>query len=193
MHKGLKIKLPGILTVLIAAELILFQCAWANPGNSLQLLSPAPETHSPETNQLSRKPPEPFVNRSGKVILGPLVTLKNQLITSTSATANRIAFKGMKFFMTFFPGEELSITVDSESRPADKVIVLGGHINKGDISTFTMTITQESFLITYQDLENTLTYRVVGNLETGLGKVVEIDLRKVPPRYDSEPIVPEGD
>lgn len=193
MHKGLKIKLPGILTVLIAAELILFQCAWANPGNSLQLLSPAPEIHSPETNQLSRKPPEPFVNRTGKVILGPLVTLKNQLNTSTSAPANRIAFKGMKFFMTFFPGEELSITVDSESRPADKVIVLGGHINKGDISTFTMTITQESFLITYQDLENTLTYRVVGNLETGLGKVVEIDLRKVPPRYDSEPIVPEGD
>jgi len=60
------------------------------------------------------------------------------------------------------------------------------------LSTFSMTVTEENYLISYQDLDTATLYRVVGNTQTGRGTVTEIDLEKLPPSSDLPPRVPPG-
>lgn len=135
---------------------------------------------------------EVYISRTGQVSISV-----NELFTSPDSQQKeeaRIhqAFDQTKLVLSFFQDQEVIITVDSESRPGNNIVSLGGHHEEKKISTFSMTITDESYLITYQDLDNSIVYKVVGNCKTGIGKVTEIDLKKLPPVYDSEPIVPPG-
>lgn len=189
MDRSSSIRKLRLYMLMVSASLIIVQNTFANPNNSLNLLSPVSVSNGQSTNQITQEETEPFVKRTGNVSLGPVDIFRKELALSNNSSRITI-FKGKQLVIGFFPEREITVIVDSESYTPNNIISLGGHQVDSDISTFSMTITQGDFLITYQDIENGITYRVVGNVETGLGKVVEIDLKKLPPRYDSEPVIP---
>ena len=182
-------KLCMRMLLMVFVGLIIVHNAFANPSNSLNLLSPASALSDQSINQITQEQTELYIKRTGGVSLGAVDIFRKELTVSNSSSRTTV-FMGKQLVIRFFPEREIIVIVDSESHSPGNVISLGGRQINSDISTFSMTITQGDFLITYQDLENGVTYRVVGNVETGQGKVVEIDLKKFPPRYDSEPIIP---
>lgn len=95
--------------------------------------------------------------------------------------------------ISFFPQREFRIRVDYETRNQDNVISIIGHEDGKDISTFSMTVTSESYLINFQDFETSTVYRVVGDTQNNIGVVTEIDLTKMPPILYAPPIVPPMD
>lgn len=58
------------------------------------------------------------------------------------------------------------------------------------MATFSLTVTPESYLITFDDSDSRVRYRVVGDTETGVGEVTEIDLRNMPVTLDEPSPVP---
>ena len=107
--------------------------------------------------------------------------------------ATPAALKGRGLSLRFFPDSQFGVVVESESRPKPDVLSLSGRVTNQPVSTFTMTVTQESFLITLQDLETATLYRVIGDTETGLGRLTEIDIRKMPPIEYLPPVIPTDD
>jgi len=192
MRKASAVRMLTIY-LLLSVFFLNLQNAWADQSSTLNLLWPAPQSSEELVQQSSQERSEPFIKRVGEVYLGSMDTFQGQLAASTDDSARLISFKGMQILMSFFPEREISVIADSEYRSVSNAISIGGHEAEGDISTFLMTITREKYLITYQDIGNALTYRVVGDAESGIGRVVEIDLKKIPPMYDSAPVVPPTD
>jgi len=60
---------------------------------------------------------------------------------------------------------------------------LGGKATGNELSTFTMTVTENNYIIRYQDLESSMMYKAFGDTHTGIGQVEQIDITKMPPRY----------
>lgn len=194
MDKWSHHKKPGMYVLIISLSFILVHNVFANPGGPVKLLVPASLPDDQATGQITKKQIEPFIKRKGNVLLGSLDIFHRELASfyNKKGSSGIPAFKEMHLLISFFPEQEISIIVDSESHTANNVITLGGHQAESDIATFSMTITQDKFSLTYQDLDNAVTYRVVGDVKTGRGKVVEIDLKKIPPMYDSAPVIPQG-
>lgn len=165
----------------------------AEQNGSLTLLWPALQASGEALEQNAQQADQPFLKRVGQVYLGALDTFQQELMALGTRSKESTSFRGMQLSMSFFPEREITVIVDSESRSATDAISLGGRQLEHDISTFSMTITAETYLITYQDMDNALTYRVVGNMESGIGKVIEIDLKKLPPMYDADPVIPPTD
>lgn len=88
-----------------------------------------------------------------------------------------------------FEQHAYTVHVTSESRPEPDILNLSGKIDSEDIATLSMTVTADSYLITLQDLNTSKVYRIVGNSETGLGTVTEVDVRKMPPILYSPPVM----
>jgi hypothetical protein len=193
MGKRTSLRESGLYVLILSFSFILVHSAPANQGAPMKLLSPVSMPDSQAADQMLGEQREPFITRTGDVSLGSIDMFLQKFASfrSKNDSSGSFTFMGMSLLMSFFPEQETRIIVDAESHTADNVISLGGHQVKSDISTFSMTITQEKFLITYQDLDRAVLYRVVGDVKTGLGEVTEIDLRKIPPRYDSEPVIPQ--
>jgi hypothetical protein len=92
--------------------------------------------------------------------------------------------------LRFFENREFTFVVDTDVRPEPNVMNLRARREGDEISTLILTVTETSYLMTLQDLPNRTVYRVVGDMETGFGKVIEIDLTLMPPRKYSPPIIP---
>ena len=101
----------------------------------------------------------------------------------------RISFKQRILSLQFFPEHDFRIHISSDIRNQSGALSLRGHLESHKVSTFTMTVTKQSFMITLQDLKDEAVYRVIGNTSTGLGHVSLIDLRSEPPRYDASPVI----
>jgi hypothetical protein len=192
MDKWSHLKKSGMYVLIISLSFILVHNVLANPGAPVKLLSPVLLPDGQAAEQITQKQIEPFIKRTGNVLLGSLDIFHQELASfqNKNGSSGTPAFKEMHLLISFFPEREISIIVDSESHTANNVISLGGHQANSDISTFSMTITQDNFSVTYQDIDNAVTYRVVGDVKTGRGKVIEIDLKKIPPRYDADPVIP---
>ena len=185
------IRFPQYL-LLVFMSFLVVQNSPANSSNSMVLLNPISVSSAITVSGISQKHNEPYIKRSGEVYLDAAAVFKSELVPSADNFSTKKSFKETRLLMSFFPESQITIIVDSESRPSDEVISLGGHQAGKEISTFSMTVTQKKYLITYQDLDNGLKYRIVGDVGTGIGQVVEIDLKKLPPAYDSEPLIPPG-
>lgn len=181
----------GIVSICSLFILIVFGSmnSIAQPAEIIELLKPI-TSETGFDNQSVEEPNEVYVNRTGRVVMAV-----EEIMGRNDNPANEHAridngFSEKQLNISFFNDQNVQIVVDSESRSKDNILSLGGHKNENVISTFSMTISDESYLITYHDLDNGLVYKVVGDIETGMGKVTEIDLKKLPPVFDSEPIVP---
>lgn len=133
--------------------------------------------------------PEPWVKRSGRVTLNV-----DQLLPRSQVTGKRQApsafFTGRAMMLDIFPDRSFDVIVDADSRPRSGVLNVSAHLDGADdLSTLTLTVTPDGYILTLQDMKNAILYRVVGNTETGEGRVTEIDLSKLPPRLDSEPLI----
>jgi len=132
---------------------------------------------------------EVFETRRGSVALDV-----NQVLPKSPTTGMREAsatlFKGIAINLGLFSDKQFAGVITSEARPEAGVLSLHARSDGDDIATATMTVTTESYLITIQDIPNAKVYRIVGNTETGVGVITQIDLKLMPPVFDGAPIIP---
>lgn len=179
------------LSMLFLATCLLWPCtAVAGAGKSINILSPL-ENQADMANMASAGHPEPYKNRVGSV------SFAADLFLPMSAAGKRAAaetsFLGNVLSLSFFPDLEFDIIVDSETKPQPDIVSMSGHIEGADLSTFSMTVTSEGYIITLQNLDTAKVYRVVGDTKTRTGHVTEIDLTKMPPILHSPPLIPPND
>ena len=140
-------------------------------------------------SQSQQPEPEIYVARTGAVILEtqfilPLATEAGQR-AAASARLNPPTFS-----IEFFPDARFDIQMSSESHPSPDVVSLSGHLPPSDLATFSLTATPESYLMTFDDPDSSMLYRVVGDSATGIGQVTEIDRRDMPPLLHAPPLIP---
>ncbi len=151
------------------------------------ILWPAPDEASASSNRPAHAT-EPFVTRVGTVMLDV-----NSLVPEVSATARSTSqpasLQQRRLRLGFFPDQSIVVVVDTETRPATDILNLGARREGEELSTLSMTVTRDSYVMTFQDLPAARVYRVQGQTDTGAGEVTEIDLRKMPPVLYSPPII----
>ena len=133
-----------------------------------------------------------YIRRNGEVSFAADTFLPKSPKTG-KRTAAAASFRGRSLSVSFFPEQTFNIDISRESRPKKGVLSMNGKGRSKKLSTFSMTVTAENYLISYQDLDTATLYRVVGNTQTGLGTVTEIDLEKLPPSYDLPARIPPED
>ena len=161
-------------------------------NTAIEALSPASQLAALHQEPSPKHAEEPYVNRIGLVTFAVDTFLPKAVQTGARVASSRTFLKA-PLPVAFFTDKQFTIVVAGESRPCREVLSLTGKIEGQEISTFTMTVTPESYLISLQDLQNATVFRVVGNTESGLGQVAEIDLRKMPPKRYLPPLIPEGE
>ena len=165
---------------------ILLVSSTAASGGGLNLLT---VLNTNSSDNASRPVSEAFEVRTGSVALDV-----NQVLPKSPTTGKREAsatsFKGSAVTLGLFFDKQFSGVVTSEARPEVGVLSLHARRDVDDIATVTMTVSSESYMITIQDLPNAMVYRIVGNTETGVGVVTQIDLKLMPPVLDGAPIIP---
>jgi hypothetical protein len=153
------------------------------------MLLPLPRT------VIQREPTDFTQNANVAVTRVGNVTLASDLLLQTSpktgeavATALSMSQRTMSF--TFFPDASFDIQIASEARPQTNVLSLSGRVAGQELSTFSLTVTPDNYLITLDDPDTATRYRVVGDSETGVGEVTEIDLSRMPAIIDAPPLIP---
>lgn len=169
-------------------------CPAANDKQKITALTPAPSTSvsgkvSANSVQQENKV---YIRRNGEVSFAADTFLPKSPKTGKRAAA-AASFRGRSLSVSFFPEQTFNIDISRESRPKKGVLSMNGKGRSKNLSTFSMTVTEENYLISYQDLDTATLYRVVGNTQTGRGTVTEIDLEKLPPSYDLPARIPPDD
>ena len=179
-----------LLVTLFVSVLTLKGSGYAVAGEALQLMQPlAPAaTAAYSADDAGREASEPHVSRRGTVAIDTEIFEQGLIITDDKRGVAS-GFSAQQLLLSFFPEKDFSITVRSASRSRNNILNVRGTVGAHSIGSFTMTIGPDSYLLTLQDLDSTFVYRVVGDMATGVGKVQEIDLSKMPAIYDSEPVV----
>lgn len=178
----------GLLTLLLVCSLTLVIIAGAG-AESLAILQPA--AGAPQSMQMEGSGQEvaEYVKRVGGVSFAA-----DLLLPRSKETGKRMApeasFLQRDLTVSFFSDREFHIQVDSQARPKEHILSLNGHLEGSELATFSLTVTPESYLIKLQNLDTATVYRVVGDTETGEGRVTEIDLREMPPMKHLPPLAP---
>jgi len=184
--KNKKLSKVGILGLLIVGYLSI-SILQVNAQSYETVLKPL-ESFSIDLEEQNLKSKEIYINRKGLVNFSVNVFLPVDVEGKLLSHATSYINKG--FVLSFFPDQSMTIIVDKESRPQPNVLSLLGHIPGETISTFSLTVTEQGYRIVFQDLQKRIVYRTMGNIKTGKGKVIEIDLDKMPPIKDLPAIVP---
>jgi|GEM_PF-997009 len=176
-----------ILLVVIVLMTFFFNIAAVQSGEKMYLLEPLQESLL-QTKEMVQK--EVYEKRIGMVNLNTKIfhTTSPESIITGATFQNQI--KGNKFQISFFSDKTYDVIIDSEKRLENKTIMLSGKIIDSDLSTFTLTLADNSYIMNLQDLSNAILYRVVGNSLNGIGKVTEIDQKKIPPMIHLPPLIP---
>lgn len=117
--------------------------------------------------------------RQGPVAIAPGI-LPPQ--ASGAARQARIAVTGGNaFIITFFNDVTYQVNVSSVKHHPDGTMIIRARLNDHKIETVVLTIGPDGFLITLQDLNRNLLYRVTGDSSLAAGTVTEIDSTKIPP------------
>ncbi|MBK5969014.1 hypothetical protein CCR91_09580 [Thiorhodovibrio winogradskyi] len=147
---------------------------------------------SPADGWPSDNKPE-YVLRTGAVMLDTAALAQEQRTNRLAARANTDGTADAvpeRLQLGLFSDTLLDVELTSRVRPAPGVLSLNGRVPTSDFSTFSMTVSPASYLITYTDPESGRVYRVVGDSSTGYGAVTEIDPARMPPRIHEPPRVP---
>lgn len=188
IHQYLK---PALAVVSVLAFMLATNAGsvQASKSEKIQALQPAVVITNSQKQAAAGNQEQQYVNRKGAVQFRA-----DAFLPKSKATGKRMAasasFRGRGLALSFFPDRVFDIEIKAESRPKPNVLSMNGRARGKNISTFSITVTPEQYIINYQDLETATLYRVVGDTESGHGQVTEIDLKKVPPAYDAPPRVP---
>ena len=175
----------------------------ASAGSAVSILTPAPLTDSerelPALSAQQHSPDKPHLRRTGRVRLDV-----GQFFQAQESYPGRMAtsasFLNQILSLGFFDEDEFLVEIHSQQRPNAHTYLLRGHlleVGVPGISTFTMTVTESSYLISLQELRNGTLYRVRGDSATGLGQALEIDERQIGPQRcrairPTQPNLPTG-
>ncbi len=131
---------------------------------------------------------ESWIVRSGRVQLAP------QLDSRLGSVSDRDVLKLGLFAAS--SGGSGSGVVRVEVRgmvrrnPFSGGFVVAGAIPGSALQTALFTVVGDRLMATIEDLEASRIYQIVGDLQTGVGMVTEIDRRKMPPALHLPPLVP---
>lgn len=170
--------------------LAMFHFAWSEAGEDIPwLIVPSMAAEQNISPRSDSQKFEVYVKRVGSVHFA-----KDFIVPQNTQTGkhelSKNSFQGQTMAVSFFPGQEFDVTIDSESRPSDDALILHGRLKGHGIATFSLTVTPEGYLLTLQNMDTGIMYRVVGASTSGEGHVQEIDMKLIPPRFDSAPLVP---
>jgi hypothetical protein len=135
---------------------------------------------------------ENYITRRGQVDFAAksLVQDSQEIGASMKSTTQ---FKDAELVVSFFEDKQVRVRVDSESRPRANLLTLRGRRIDSDMATFSLTVADGKYLVTYHDIEAGTMFKVVGEMASGVGQVTEIDLEKLPPVIDVDPLVLPAD
>jgi hypothetical protein len=122
--------------------------------------------------------------KSYEVRKGQIVLAREILPKRAGAEESQIGIppsKGDKISLNFFPDVTHEVKVNSVKHYKDGTIIISGKLKDHKNSTVVMTMGNEGFLMTVQDMNRAMLYRVRGNSVDGSGSVTEIDMKKMPP------------
>ncbi len=159
-----------------------------NEYKPMRIIWPAP-VHAARGPGVSAESSEPFVTRTGTVMFAveQIVATDDRRGDLDTASAS---LRSRAMVLEFFPGISFTVIVDAQVGPQPEVLALSARRETDSLSTVSITVTPDSYLMTLQDLEKATVYRVVGDTQTGIGVVTEIDLKRMPPVLYSPPVVP---
>jgi hypothetical protein len=113
------------------------------------------------------------------------IAISQDMLPKTDSKGNRriqvVPSKGDIISINFFDDVKYEVKVDSVNHNADGTIIVHGILKDHKLRTVIMTIGSDGYLITVQDMNKDLLYRVSGNSSNGSGSVTEIDMKKMPP------------
>lgn len=164
----------------------------AGKSERIQALQPAVVVANSHKQASSGDQEHQYINRKGAVQFAADAFLPKSRETGRRMAASA-SFRGRGLALSFFPDRSFDIEINAESRPKPDILSMNGRGSGKNISSFSITVTPEQYIINYQDLETATLYRVVGDTATGSGQVTEIDLKKVPPAFGAPPLVPSTD
>ena len=128
--------------------------------------------------------PRPHVRRTGSVKLSTDIFLPPSDEAEGARRASTASFVNGSLSFTFFDDVIMTMIVDSESRPAQDVLSLSGHLEGRALATLSVTVTAQGYRILFRDLETGMVYKATGDTETGQGEVTEVDLAALPASTD---------
>lgn len=161
----------------------------ANDKQKITALTPITSGISKTSAKSVQQENKAYIRRNGEVSFAVDTFLPKSPKTGKRSAA-ATSFRGRSLSVSFFPEQTFNIDISRESRPQKGVLSMNGKGRSKKLSTFSITVTEDNYLISYQDLDTATLYRVVGNTQTGRGTVTEIDLEKLPPSSDLPPRVP---
>jgi hypothetical protein len=113
------------------------------------------------------------------------IAISQNMLPRIDSKGNRrtqvVPSKGDTVSLNFFDDAKYDVKVDSVNHNADGTIIVQGKLKNHKLRTVTMTIGSDGYLVTLQDMDKDLLYRVSGNSSNGSGSVTEIDMKKMPP------------
>jgi hypothetical protein len=113
------------------------------------------------------------------------VAISQDMLIKTDSKGNRrilvVPSKGDTISLNFFDDVKYDVKVDSVNHNTDGTIIVNGILKDHKLRTVVMTIGSDGYLVTVQDMNKGLLYRVSGNSGNGSGSVTEIDMKKMPP------------
>lgn len=82
-----------------------------------------------------------------------------------------------------------NVTVQSVTSDQNGVVSVSGTADGQPMETFVLSTSEDGFMLSLQDIEKQRLYRVVGDPRKGEAVVRDIDLTKMPQRYDGHDLV----
>ncbi|MFH0730510.1 MAG: hypothetical protein V2B19_29720 [Pseudomonadota bacterium] len=163
-----------LATILIAV----FGQASTSEGGERLLVRPAEDVTIRSEAKVSLKP---FEIRKGGIILDtqflpqPTGAADSEVKAAVSAGDTEI----ITFFL--FADVTYEATIDSVVQHPDGTKIIHARLIDHKIGTVVLTIGSDGFLITLQDMNKALLYRVAGDPQSSEGTATEIDMTKIPP------------
>ena len=142
-------------------------------------------------NKLLAWPVKEEVTRmKAKVVLKPHeirkgnIAISGDLLPRIDGKGKRLPqiapLNGDTISINLFDDVKYDVKVASVHHNADGTIIVNGMLKHHKMRTVVMTVGLDGYLITVQDMNKALLYRVSGNSSDGFGTVTEIDMRKMP-------------
>lgn len=175
-------KMIGWMIIMV----LMMACAALAGDDALPIMVPL------EGKELDADHAAPLSREAGVIRQGQVLLATDFFFPADVRGERRAAlrpFRGRKLGLTIFADRQFTLVLDGETR-RDDVLSVTGRLKDHELSTFSLTVGPETYVLHLQDMESGTLYRVVGETDSGVGMAVTQDLT-VPPGFTySEPLVP---
>jgi hypothetical protein len=168
-----------VARILVYTFLVLFLQVSISYGAGTLLTWPVADEGTIQSR--SNEPLKPHEMRKGRIALAPEILPKPAGAVDRHAEIAPSKGDDDTVSVNLFIDVSYDVMVDSVKHHADGTTIVNGKLKDHTIGTVVMTIGPDGFLMTLQDMQKGLLYRVTGNSLQGSGTVTEIDMKKMPP------------